>query len=221
LQVIIPQHVESGKAFDAVVRALDAQNKVVPGFRGTVHFSLTTADAGATLPVDYKFTAKDAGRHTFQITLSAVGPQTVNVATSSISGKANVIVDAPVTHFGITTYGKPVAGTPTIINVVALDANNRPVPGYTGTVHFTSTDFYASLPDNYKFTAADGGSRLFQVTFAATGKPTLAVTDVANGSLTGGIVVKVASPFRYSPYAMLSPSWYGPFYNNYYLSPWF
>ena len=35
------------------------------------------------------------------------------------------------------------------------------VTGYTGTVHFTSTDNTATLPANYTFTAADKGVHTF------------------------------------------------------------
>jgi hypothetical protein len=236
LRVVAPLNVETGRSFEVTVSALDKTNKVVPGFRGTVQFSLTNVDPNAALPTNYKFTAKDAGKHTFQFTLSAVGGQTIQTTAGAISGKTNVTVDARATHFGITTYGEVKADVPTIFNVVALDANNRPVRGYTGTVHFNSTDGFADLPANYRFTTADAGSKLFQATFSSTGTFTLVVADVADGSVTGGASVKVRSPWRtnqsvapmYNPLynAMYNPLWFAnyPLYYGYgagWVSPWF
>jgi hypothetical protein len=55
-----------------------------------------------------------------------------------------------VTHFGVYTLGTALVGFPTLVLVVALDANNRAVAGYTGTVQFGSTDAGAILPESYQ-----------------------------------------------------------------------
>ena len=79
--------------------------------------------------------------------------------------------------------------------VVALDASNHPVSGYTGTVHFTSGDTAATLPADYTFTAADHGYHVFQVTFGTVGSETLTVTDTApQSSVAGTITVNVQTP---------------------------
>ena len=61
------------------------------------------------------------------------------------------------THFGIVTLGQSVAGFAARVMIVALDASNQVVTGYTGTVHFTSSDASATLPADYTLTAADDG----------------------------------------------------------------
>jgi hypothetical protein len=72
----------------------DAYGNVVTGYVGTVHF--TCSDGTATLPMDYTFTAADAGVHTFttKAILRKRGTQTITVtdtlnssltATDSIS----------------------------------------------------------------------------------------------------------------------------------------
>ena len=43
------------------------------------------------------------------------------------------------------------------LTVVAKDALGNTASGYTGTVHFTSTDSQATLPADYAFAPADGG----------------------------------------------------------------
>ena len=227
LVVIVPPNVEAGTPINVVVEAEDAHNKVVPGFRGTVHVGLGTADPGATIPAAFTFSASDHGIHTIQVTLQATGPQTITTSSGALAGSASLDVNAPVTHFSVTTFGSATAGTGTLVNVVALDANNHVVPGYTGTIHFTTTGFFAYPVPDYAFTAGDAGSHLFSATFAYAGSQTLAVNDVARGSITGGAVIKVlaawTSPGYYGSYYSPSYSYYGAYGNRAsysYYGPW-
>ena len=199
-RVIVPQHVEAGKAFNMIVQAEDANHKVTTNFKGTVQIKLTSADVGATLPANFTFAAKDLGRHTFQVTLAATGTQTVKASSGAIAGKMPVFVDASVTHFGVYALGQALVGSPTVFNVVALDANNNPVAGYTGTVHFSSTDFYASGSGDYTFNAADAGGHLFQATFANIGQQTFVATDIVASSKFGVAQVQVFLPWYYPAY---------------------
>ena len=48
------------------------------------------------------------------------------------------------------------------VTVTALDAFGNIATGYTGTVHFTSTDGAAALPGNYTFTGGDAGVHTFR-----------------------------------------------------------
>ncbi len=82
------------------------------------------------------------------------------------------------------------AGTPVQLTVTALDAGGHRV-GYTGTVHFTSSDAQATLPANYTFTAGDNGQHVFPATLKTAGNQSVSATDTANGSLTAtaGVVV--------------------------------
>lgn len=110
-----------------------------------------------------------------------------------------VTVAAPVaTHFSIQAGPSVRAGTPFSVTVTALDRYNNPVPGYSGTVQFSSSDPGATLPANYTFTAADKGVHLFSSGILLTGSPsqTLTVSDVATPSLTASatITVTAASP---------------------------
>jgi hypothetical protein len=191
-QVIVAQDVVSGTAFKVIVEAEDAHHHIVPSFTGTVTVSLGTADGGAIIPATFRFTAANHGVHAFTATLSATGPQTIKTVSGALSGQAALTVDAPVTHFSVSTLTRTVyAGANTVVSVVALDANNQPVPGYTGTVHFMSTDLLANLPDDYTFTAADGGTHLFSVTFDSTGPQTVTVNDTATRTIVGAAQVKV------------------------------
>src|SRR5205814_294217 len=49
-----------------------------------------------------------------------------------------------------------VIGTPATFTVTALDKAGNVATGYTGTVHFTSTDAQAGLPADFTFTSGPG-----------------------------------------------------------------
>lgn len=85
-----------------------------------------------------------------------------------------------------------VTGLPTITDsdvpgtftVTARDAQGNTIADYAGTVHFSSTDLQAILPDDYTFTPADGGTRTFTATFQTVGSQTLTTRDVNVAFLT-------------------------------------
>ncbi len=213
LQVIVPQNVQSGRSFDVIVEAEDASNHLATGYTGTVSFSLGTADAGATLPANYTFTAHDHGIHEFDVTLSATGSQTVtatDTATATITGSATTTVNpAPVaTHLLVIMPSHVTQGLPAPVTVIALDASNHPVPNYTGTVHLASSDGSATLPSDYTFTAADHGIHTFQVTLQAGGTQTVTATDTATGTITGQVstTVKTVGAVTHFGLVALSPS---------------
>ena len=86
------------------------------------------------------------------------------------------------------------------MTVTLKDPYGNRATGYTGTVHFTSSDRKASLPANYKFTAADGGVRTFNATLKTAGTQSLTATDTRAASLTGtdgGITVKSVARIRF------------------------
>ena len=94
----LPAAMGNGDAADATLRAYDTNYIVATGYTGTVHFSST--DGSATLPVNYTFTAGDAGTHTFAggFTLRTAGGQTVyasDVADATITTSRNVVVGPP------------------------------------------------------------------------------------------------------------------------------
>jgi sugar lactone lactonase YvrE len=71
------------------------------------------------------------------------------------------------------------AGRAGTVTLTARDAAGDPATGYRGTVHFSSSDPDADLPADYTFTAGDGGTKTFTVTFHTPGTHTLTAVDVA------------------------------------------
>jgi hypothetical protein len=96
----------------------------------------------------------------------------------------------------LTLTGLPssaVAGTVLSATLTAKDIFGQTAVGYTGTVHFSSTDGQAALPSDYPFTLGDGGVHVFSngVTLKTAGNQTVTAADTATASITGSASVSV------------------------------
>jgi hypothetical protein len=97
------------------------------------------------------------------------------------------------THFGISVDATTTAGTGVSVTVSTLDGGNNPIPSYTGTVHFSSSDGQAMLRDDYTFTAADQGVHTLTLTLATAGDQSLTVTDTATPAVSGMAIATVTA----------------------------
>ena len=59
--------------------------------------------------------------------------------------------------------------------------------GYTGIVHFTSSDAQAVLPNNYNFVLGDGGVHTFSgsISLKTAGTQSITANDTVTGTITG------------------------------------
>jgi hypothetical protein len=196
-----PAGAGAGTPFPVAVSALDAADRQVPAYRGTVAF--TSTDPQALLPASYTYTAADAGAHDFNLTLKTAGTQTVavrDVTTGALVSRFTVTVAAGAAdHFAVTTTAAnpDVAGTPFDVTVTVQDAYGNTIPGYTGTVHFSSADPYpAALPADYAFTAADAGTHTFAAgaTLFTAGPEDVTAADAASGLSGTTTVTVLAAP---------------------------
>jgi hypothetical protein len=99
LQIGAPSSVIAGSPFTITVTAM-AGGRLDTIISTPIYF--TSSDSAAILPVDYRFTAADAGSHTFTngVTLMTAGTQSItatDTVASSISGTVNVTVSAATT----------------------------------------------------------------------------------------------------------------------------
>jgi hypothetical protein len=127
-----------------------------------------------------------------------------DATNSSVVRTSTVGVSAPADHFTVTTSAASpdVAGTPFDVTVTALDADGNIVPGYTGTVTFSSADPYGAAfsPTSYTFTAGDagvhtfpGGATLFTAgTWDVTATDTAGITGAANVNVIAAPAVAFA-----------------------------
>ena len=74
------------------------------------------------------------------------------------------------------------AGSPFSFTVTARDSSNSVLTGYTGTVHFYSSDPAPVLPADYTFLSTDNGTRQFAATLGTAGNQTISVNQVAGSA---------------------------------------
>jgi len=171
----------AGTAFNITVTALDATNTTVTSYTATVHF--TSTDAQATLPADAPLVN---GTGSFSATLKTAGNQTVTATgTDSLTGVSSAISVSPgaTSLFSVSPATSIAsAGTPFNFTVTAFDSFNNSATTYAGTVHFTSTDAQAVVPQNSTLT---NGVGTFSVTLKTSGSETITATDTASSSIHG------------------------------------
>ena len=188
----LPNPSAVGSANTFTVTAMNSSNNVVKSYAGAVHF--TSTDPAATLPADYAFTTADNGSHTFTggatfVTMGSRALSATDISNAAITGSQTVSVNAgPATTFVVSGLPNPVtAGNASTFTVTAKDAFSNTATGYTGTVHFTSSDGASILPADYTFMAGDAGVHTFTnaVTLKTPGPRSVTATDTANMSITG------------------------------------
>jgi len=186
----------AGAAHNVTVTARDAYNNTATGYAGSVH--VTSSDGQAVLPSNGGLTS---GTGTFPVTLKTAGTRTITAAdavTGSINGtQSSITVDpAGAATLTVTASSPHIAGSPFSVTVAAKDPYNNIATGYTGTVHFTSTDAGATLPVDYPFLVGDSGDHVFSggMTLTEVGSQTITATDTVTGTITGTSGTITVSP---------------------------
>jgi hypothetical protein len=194
-----PANATAGTQMNVTVTALNASQQTDTGYLGTIHF--TSTDPQAVLPADYTFTPGDQGVHVFSVTLKTSGNQTItatDIGNATITGN-DVVQVTPATAVSLQVAGHPsvsTAGAQHSVTITARDAYGNTATGYTGTIHFSSSDGQATLPGDYTFIPADAGVKSFPVTLKTSGTQSVTATDTATGTITGtqsGITVNPAA----------------------------
>jgi hypothetical protein len=191
-----PASITAGVPGTFSVTAKDAFGNTTTDYGSMVHFS--SSDPQADLPAD---TPLINGTGTFTATLKTTGIQSLTASDSQNSAvrgsqtgiRVNTAPSALVVA-GFPTM--PTAGVAGTFTVTAKDRFGNTVTTYTGTVHFTSSDPQAALPDDYAFTAADAGVHTFSATLKTAGTQSLTATDRTIAGVTGtqsGIAVNPAA----------------------------
>jgi hypothetical protein len=191
-----PSPSTAGVAGSFIVTAKNRDGTPDTAYTGTIHFS--SNDPQAVLPADYTFTPEEHGVHIFSATFKTAGIRRLTVTDAHDDSRNDVqnsilVVPAAVDNYRITSPASIVAGSSFAITVTARDAYENTVTGYTGNVHFSSSDVQAVLPNNYTFTSTDVGAHTFRngVTLKTAGNQTVTATDTATGSITGSAAVTV------------------------------
>ena len=156
----------AGVGVSLTVTAKDAYNNTATGYAGIVHFS--SSDSAAVLPANAALTN---GAGTFTATLKTAGSQTIAAADTvngSLAGSSGTVTARR--RGRAACRQRPPAHIPGRFNftVTAQDAYNNTVTGYSGTLHFSSSDAAATLPANATLT---GGTGTFSATLEVIRQP--------------------------------------------------
>jgi hypothetical protein len=184
--VVLPSAVPNGLPVRALIMAVGADNRPA-SFSGEVY--LSSSDEAAVLPESVSFSR---GRAFVSVTFNTTGEQTLTASTVGI---------APITGSDTTRVAAPIVATqlvmripestrvdsPVKVMLMALDANGRSVPNFSGDVSLTSSDEAATLPTTVTF---ERGRAVATVTFGTPGEQTLTATA---GDLTAEAATTVAA----------------------------
>jgi hypothetical protein len=100
-----------------------------------------------------------------------------------VFGAPGAVAANPAAAFRVDAPSVVTPGEPFALTVTAVDQWGNMASTYAGTVHFSSTDLGAQMPDDYTFGAADGGSHAFTVVLQSAGLQTVAIQDTASAAL--------------------------------------
>ncbi|NNC16961.1 hypothetical protein HJC22_14650 [Corallococcus exiguus] len=182
---------------DVVSTATTAVTLTLTGQPGFQAVTVAAVDGVATfsgLRVD------TAGTFTFTAT---AGPLTqVSQSFTVGAGAAAKLV--------LAAFPDPVdAGDSNDVTVSVTDAHGNRIQGYTGTVHFTSSDAQAELPADAVFAPEDQGEKTVSgLVFKTAGTQSLTAADTATPALTGTVDAEVRASTAASLEAVASA---GPF----------
>ncbi|MGA9673560.1 MAG: Ig-like domain repeat protein [Terracidiphilus sp.] len=175
----------------------------------TITYDVTGVTASPALTTG---TFTSTGIDTPILTPSSAGNGTVSAKFDNQTVSVNFMVNAPpVTHFAVSAPATATAGVAFNFTITALDAGNATVTGYTGTVHFTSTDGAAILPANSTLV---NGVGTFSATLDTAGTQTISVADTVTTSATGTSGTITVSPGALSHFSITGPGTVGSFQNN-------
>ena len=198
------------------VTAYDAYGNVATGYAGTVRF--LSSDSQAILPANYTFNAADAGGLLRGYAPRPPEAQTItstDIQTGTITGTQSISIVNSSSQSAVSLSVAGVSNATTArhisITVSALTTSGTIATGYSGTIHFSVSDWQAVLLANYTFTAADAGSHTFTLTLkSALVGQVVKVADTANARIAGVATTQVipapATKFNVANFATPDPS---------------
>ncbi len=160
----------------------------------TVLCSIGTLPAGAQATITIRASIKaQTPPGTISNSMDASAAEVDPDPTNNHSTQTTTVLQPTASSLSITGPAGPLnPGDFFSITVSAVDPTGSIVPGYTGKIHFTSNDVQASLPADYTFSAADGGSHTFSgLTLSSAGNQTITVVQLGTNPLRGEFSVQV------------------------------
>jgi hypothetical protein len=182
----------AGVGILVTVTAKDQFQNTVTNYGGTVSL-VANGDTSATFAPSSSTLTNGVGTFTATLFVSGIRSLTAN-DTGGHSGLSNNIVvsAAAIQKFAVSAPSSAAAGVGFSFTVTAQDQFNNTVPGYTGTVNFTTTDNNPStlLPAPATLSAGVGS---FSATLTTLGGQTITGTDGTTTGTSGTITVNAAT----------------------------
>ncbi|HET7499676.1 MAG TPA: hypothetical protein VFK02_01690, partial [Kofleriaceae bacterium] len=197
-----PSSAVAGTLVGMVVAIRDPFGNAAAGYTGTVR--LTATDARASLPGDATFGPSDASGRAFSATLVTAGVQTlsaVDVANPALRCDVPIAITPAAPRLAITAPRNVNAGYPVNLSVAVKDMFDNAIPGYAGTVQFTSTDTRpgAVTPAPITFTGGEASAVMTTATFMTLGPQAITAIDSGGSGITGTAVTDVHGLVYTSP----------------------
>src|SRR6185503_4238197 len=128
-----------------------------------------------------------------------------DTVTTAITGTSNAVTVSAgaATHFAVSAPAAATGGVAFNFTVPAHDQSNNTATGYTGAVHFTSSDGTATLPAN---TTLTNGVGTFSATLRTGGSQTITATDTVNAAITGTSNVTTVSAAAATHFTVTAPA---------------
>ncbi|NPC70412.1 hypothetical protein HPP05_11700 [Corallococcus exiguus] len=178
-------------ATTAVTLTLTAQ----PGFQAVTVAAVNGVATFSGLHVD------TAGTFTFTATAGALTQASQSFTVGA--GAASKLV--------LAAFPDPIdAGDSNDVTVSVTDAHGNRIQGYTGTVHFSSSDAQAELPSDAVFAPADQGEKTVSgLVFKTSGTQSLTATDTVTPALTATVNAEVRASTAASLHVVASVGSFG------------
>ena len=174
------------------VEARDGTGGWDTGYTGTVTFSASCGDCFTVTPNPYTFTPADSGNRTVTLVWTQPGTHSFTVTGTLAGGGTDSDTVSSIVVSGLDAAsvrlegvaGVITAGAADSFNVAARNEQGAPATGYTGTVTFSAScgACVTVTPSSYTYTPADGGVKVFSLTWNQPGTHSFTVT----GTLPGG-----------------------------------
>jgi ELWxxDGT repeat protein len=191
LAFVAPAAASSGVPFAVTVTALDAANDLAAGYQGTVTL---TSSSGDVLAAPYTFTADDSGRHTFTVTMTAFGAQTLSAGDGTRTAARAIVVACAAPS--ISAASVPLPSLPASV-CGSTDGNTASVPAAAGSS-------YAWSIANGTITSGQATNAI-TYTAGATGNVMLTLATLNAASSCTPSTYTATVPIRPAPAASLPP----------------
>ena len=198
-----PQTLTAGATSSPItVQLQDAFGNVINAPTGGQAVTLSSSSGGATFTPPSPITIPaSSSSTTFTYRDTVAGTPTVSVSAPNLTGASQqeTINPGPAASLSSAAPGTAVHGAAFTLTLTARDSFGNIATGYTGTVHFTSTDLAGTvngssiLTATYTFLPGDSGVHSFSVVLNTVGTQTVTVSDPGPPALAPAVSAMTVS----------------------------